>query len=105
MENIKRTFGDLLTLIKSPLITEKSVSLVNRALNRKQYSFIVDKSMTKEEIKYVIEKIFNVKIFKINTMILPRKKKRVGKFIGNKAVYKKAYISLNEGYLINNIFN
>jgi large subunit ribosomal protein L23 len=100
MEKLTNNIGDLLSLIKYPLITEKSTSLSSN----KQYTFIVDKSLTKIEIKLLIEKIFNVKVIKIGTMILPTKTKRVGKFIGKKATYKKTYIRLKEGDFINDLF-
>ena len=48
-----------------------------------------------------IEYLFNVKVVKINTCNLPRKKKRVGKYIGWKPQYKKAIVTLSEGDVIN----
>ena len=101
MENSTRKISDLLALIKYPSLTEKSINLYNE----RQYTFIVDRSLTKTEIKFVIEKVFNVKITDISTCILPEKKKRVGKFIGTKAVYKKAYVKLKEGDKITDLFN
>lgn len=101
MENLKRDFGTLLSLIKYPLLTEKAVNLCEN----RQYTFIVDKSLTKVEIKYVFEKFFNITILNIKTCILPIKKKRVGKFIGKKALYKKTYIKLKQGDSIANLFN
>jgi large subunit ribosomal protein L23 len=101
MENRKRDFGALLSLIKYPLLTEKAINLCEN----QQYTFIVDKSLTKVEIKYVFEKIFNVTILNIKTCNLPLKNKRVGKFLGKKALYKKTYIKLKEGDSIANLFN
>ena len=101
MENSTRKLSDLLALIKYPLLTEKSINLYNE----RQYTFIVDRSLTKTEIKFVIEKIFNVKIINISTCVLPEKTKRVGRFIGTKSVYKKAYIKLKEGDKITDLFN
>ena len=42
-----------------------------------------------------------MKVIKVNTCRLPRKKKRVGKYIGWKPQYKKAIVSLAEGDVIN----
>ena len=84
-------------IIKYPLITDKAT----RLLENNQYSFIVDKSSNKSTIKATIEYLFNVKVIKINTCHLPRKKKRVGKYIGWKPQYKKAIVSLAEGDVIN----
>lgn len=84
-------------IIKYPLITDKTT----RLLEKNQYSFIVDRSSTKVTIKNTIEYLFDVKVTKINTCHLPRKQKRVGKYIGWKSKYKKAIVSLAEGDVIN----
>ena len=52
-------------------------------------------------IKKAIEYIFDVRIKKINSLNIPPKKRRVGKFIGNKTSYKKVIIKLYEEYTIN----
>jgi large subunit ribosomal protein L23 len=84
-------------IIKYPIITDKAT----RLLENNQYSFVVDRSSDKISIKAAIEDLFNVKVIKINTCRLPRKKKRVGKYIGWKAQYKKAVVTLLEGDVIN----
>jgi large subunit ribosomal protein L23 len=101
MENNMHKLGDLLALIKYPSLTEKSINLYND----RQYTFIVDRSLTKIQIKYIIENIFNVKIISINTCILPIKTRRVGKFVGNRSTYKKAYVKLKEGQTIADLLN
>lgn len=92
---------NLLPLIKYPLLTEKSINLYND----RQYTFIVDRCLTKLQVKYVLEKIFNVNIISVNTSMLPKKKKRVGKFIGQKSRYKKVYIKLKVGQVISDLLN
>ena len=62
--------GDLLKLIKYPSLTEKSINLYGD----RQYTFIVDRTLTKTQIKFVIESIFDVSITKVNTAVLPTKK-------------------------------
>ena len=84
-------------IIKYPLITDKAT----RLLENNQYSFIVDRSSDKLTIKAAIEYLFNVKVINVNTCRLPRKQKRVGKYIGWKPQYKKAIVSLAEGDVIN----
>ena len=84
-------------VIKYPIITDKAT----RLLENNQYSFIVDRYSNKIAIKTAIEYLFNVKVIKVNTCRLPRKKKRVGKYIGWKPQYKKAIVSLAEGDIIN----
>ncbi|MCL2923362.1 MAG: 50S ribosomal protein L23 [Trichodesmium sp. MAG_R04] len=84
---------DLVDIIKNPVITEKATRLME--LN--QYTFDVDPRVTKPMIKKVIEQVFDVKIIGINTLNLPRKKRRVGKYIGFKPRYKRAIITLEDG--------
>ena len=84
-------------VIKYPIITDKAT----RLLENNQYSFIVDRYSDKPTIKTAIEYLFNVKVIKINTCRLSRKKKRVGKYIGWKPQYKKAIVTLSEGDVIN----
>ena len=101
MEKIMNNLGDLLSLIKYPSLTEKAINLYGE----RHYTFIVDKSLTKTQIKYVLENIFNVNIIQVNTCVLPIKKRRVGRFIGKRPNYKKAYIKLKEGDTISDLFN
>ena len=93
--------GDLLNLVKYPSLTEKSINLYGD----RQYTFIVDRSLTKTQIKYIIENIFTVSINDINTCVLPSKTSRVGKFTGKRPQYKKAYVKLKEGDTISDLFN
>lgn len=84
-------------IIKYPIITDKAT----RLLEKNQYSFIVDRESDKPRIKKAIEGLFNVRVSKINTCRLPRKKKRVGNYLGWKPQYKKAVVTLAEGDVIN----
>lgn len=84
-------------VVKYPIITDKAT----RLLENNQYSFVVDRYSDKIKIKAAIEYLFNVKVIKINTSCIPRKKKRVGKYIGWKPQYKKAVVTLSEGDVIN----
>jgi large subunit ribosomal protein L23 len=84
-------------IIKYPIITDKAT----RLLENNQYSFIVDRYSNKSSIKIAIEHLFNVKVLKVNTCRLPRKQKRVGKYVGWKPQYKKAIVTLSDGNVIN----
>ena len=101
METSKTNLSELLQLIKYPSLTEKSINLYGD----RQYTFIVDRSLTKTQIKYVIENIFNVTIINISTLMLPPKTRRVGKFVGKRTNYKKAFVKLKEGDTITELFN
>ena len=84
-------------IIKYPIITDKAT----RLLANNQYSFVVSPKSDKPTIKATIEYLFNVKVVKINTAHLPKKKKRVGQYMGWKSHYKKAIVTLSEGDTIN----
>lgn len=83
--------------IKYPLVTDKST----RLLLFNQYSFIVHPKSNKTEIKAALEHLYNIKILKINTCHLPKKKKRITQHFGYKPKYKKAIIRLLAGNKIN----
>ncbi len=83
-------------VIIKPLITEKSSNL----LSENVYTFEVNRDADKTEIKRAIEIIFansNVKVAKINIQVVKQKSKRVGRFEGKKAGYKKAIVYLSSG--------
>ncbi|WP_013324987.1 50S ribosomal protein L23 [Gloeothece verrucosa] len=84
---------DLADLVIKPIVTEKATLL----LEQNKYVFNVADKATKPDIKAAIESLFNVSVIKVNTFHLPRKKKRVGRFIGYKPHYKRAIVTLAEG--------
>ncbi len=90
---VKHQTRDLADLILKPIVTEKATLL----LEDNKYVFDVLPSATKPTIKAAIESLFDVKVVKVNTLNLPRKKKRVGRFIGYKPQYKRAIVTLQEG--------
>ena len=84
---------ELADLILKPIVTEKATLL----LEQNKYVFDCLPKATKPEIKAAIESLFDVKVVKVNTIRPPRKKRRVGKFIGYKPLYKRAVVTLSEG--------
>jgi large subunit ribosomal protein L23 len=84
---------DLADLIKQPIITEKAT----RLLEDNQYVFDVVPKATKPEIKAAIESLFDVKVTSVNTLRPAKKKRRVGRFVGFKPLYKRAIVTLKEG--------
>ena len=84
------------SIIKSPITTEKSTNLQQY----NQYSFVVDKNSTSTEVKQAIEKIFKVKVTKINTAILRGKAKSFKGTFGYRKDTKKAIVTLSEGNTI-----
>jgi large subunit ribosomal protein L23 len=80
----------LADLVLRPIVTEKATLL----LEQNKYVFEVIPKATKPEIKAAIESLFDVKVTGVNTIRPPRKKRRVGKFIGYKPQYKRAIVTL-----------
>ncbi len=83
----------LFTLIKAPLVTEKSAR-VGESL--KQIVFKVDLSANKREIKKAVEELFKVEVTKVTTSIIKGKRKRNRYGIYKKSNYKKAFVSLSK---------
>jgi large subunit ribosomal protein L23 len=90
MPYIQSNQRDLLGIIKYPLFTEKTIKLIEQ----NQYSFAVDPKATKTAVKSAVEQLFDVKVISVNTSLLPLRKRRVGKYIGTKARYKRAIVKL-----------
>lgn len=85
-------------ILKKPLITEK----LTRLQEEGKYAFEVDKYASKTDIKQAVLKRYpDVKIKKINTMIMPSKPKgrytQSGYVAGREKVWKKAIVTLKEG--------
>ena len=81
-------------IIIKPLLTEKSYS----GIANKVYTFIVAKNAGKIEIKNAVEKLFNVKVARVNTSIVKGHKKtqntKAGRTVGKTSDYKKAIVTL-----------
>ena len=82
-----------MNVILAPVITEKSESLKENNV----YVFKVNSKANKTQIKNEIEKKFKVKVVSVNTLNAVQKKRRVGRYTGLTAAYKKAYVKLAEG--------
>ena len=98
MNKTKKFISDerSLSIIKKPLMTEKSTNL--NQFN--QYTFQVSKDSNVFEIKSAIEKIFKVKVKKVNTSILRGKIKSFKGSLGHRKDTKKAIVTLVEGNTI-----
>lgn len=83
-------------IILKPVVTEKTMNL----LADNKYTFVVDKKANKTEIKNAIQNIFNVKVEKVNTMIIKGKPKRMGRYEGKRPDRKKAIVTLKAGQKI-----
>ena len=94
--NKKISSEKAMMIIKKPITTEKSTTL--QQFN--QYSFIVSKDSNSSEIKQAVERIFKVKVVKINTSIIRGKMKTFKGTSGFRKDAKKAIVTLKEGNTI-----
>ena len=78
-------------IIVRPVITEKS----NMAIQEGKYTFEVAKKATKIQIAQAVEKLFGVKVLKVNTMNIDGKQKRVGVHQGKTSDWKKAIVTID----------
>ena len=81
-------------IIKRHLVTEKTTMLDSKGYP--VYSFQVVKDANKNEIRKAIEKLFEVKVSAINTMVVPGKKSRIGRNIRETSSWKKAIVTLEK---------
>jgi len=81
-------------ILVKPLVTEKSHEQLDK---HGAYTFVVANVANKIEIAGAIEKQFNVKVRNVRTMRYAGKEKRMGKWVGRKAAWKKAVVTLAEG--------
>ncbi|WP_269466259.1 50S ribosomal protein L23 [Clostridium formicaceticum] len=79
-------------IVIRPLVTEESMNNIAD----KKYAFVVDRKANKTEIRRAIEKIFSVKVEKVNTVNMKGKVKRMGRYVGKRADWKKAIVTLTQ---------
>ncbi len=84
-----------------PIVTEKAT-----AYGEKQncYTFAVSPEANKFQIKDIVEKLYNVRVVKVNTAVYAGKRKqrytKSGLIRGSKPAFKKAYVTVAEGQKI-----
>ena len=79
-------------IIIRPIMTEKSIM----GVAERKYTFKVAKDSNKIEIAQAVEKLFGVKVLKVNTMNCKGRAKRVGLNAGYMSDWKKAIVTLTE---------
>ncbi len=85
---------DIYQIIKRPLITEKANILKDE---ENKVSFIVAREANKVEIKEAVERLFKVKVLKVNCSNMKGKPRRIGRNIGKRPAWKKAVVTLKPG--------
>lgn len=89
------------TILIHPIISEKSVK--EKEYNK--YLFKVCLDSNKSEIKKAVEDKFKVKVDKVNTINVPSKTRKMGKYIGKTAQWKKVIVTIKEGQSIKELDN
>ena len=77
-------------IILTPVISEQSMDVAAE----KKYTFKVATDANKTQVKLAIEEIFGVEVAKVNIMNYDGKVKRMGRYEGRTAAYKKAIVQL-----------
>ncbi len=80
-------------VLLSSRVTEKAYLL--NAQN--QYVFRISKDATKDDVRRAVETSYGVRVDKVRTVNIPRKKKVSGKTVGFKSAVKKAIVTLPKG--------
>jgi len=79
-------------VIHRVVMTEKSSGIVGSH----KYTFYVDLTANKIQIRQAIEKLFGVEVLDVNTVKLPGKARRRGKIVGHTSPRKKAIVTVKE---------
>jgi large subunit ribosomal protein L23 len=86
-------YKDHRDVLLAPVISEKSYGL----LDQNKYTFVVHPDANKTEIKIAVEKVFNVKVERVNTINRQGKRKRTKHGFGKRKDTKRAVVSLAAG--------
>jgi large subunit ribosomal protein L23 len=81
-------------VVRKPLVSEKT-TLEKDAKNI--VAFVVHRDANKIEIKAAVEQLLKVEVVNVNTVNVAGKVKRVGKNVGKRSNWKKAYVTLKKG--------
>ena len=81
-------------VIRRPLVTEKSTLLREEG---NVIAFEVDPSANKIEVKKAVEELFKVKVEEVRLFNVRGKMKRMGRWVGKRRDWRKAYVRLKDG--------
>ena len=81
-------------IIQAPLISEKGTALAESA---NQFLFKVRPDANKIEVKLAVETLFKVKVVEVRMARYLGKMRRIGRSMGRRSDWKKAYVTLKEG--------
>ncbi len=86
-------YGDFNVLLR-PVVTEKSYEAQGAS---NQYVFRVARDATKQQVRQAVERIFDVRVARVQVINMPAKPKRRGMHMGVRSGYRKAVVRLVEG--------
>ncbi len=92
---------DRFRVVIRPLVTEKTSTAFQ---DRQEYVFVCDIDANKFEIKDAIESMFPVQVRRVRTAVQRSRRKTLGRHVGRRPRWKKAYVTLREGDVIEGIF-
>ena len=84
---------DNFQVLKQPIVTERTTDLKEK----RQVVFKVDVQANKREIKRAVEALFDTQVQRVNTARVAGKPKRMGRYVGRRANWKKAVVTIKEG--------
>jgi large subunit ribosomal protein L23 len=87
------------TIIRRPIALTEKANLLLREGN--QVVFEVARESNKVQIRDAIQKLFNVTVTNVNTLVMRGKDRRMGRGYGKMQNWKKAIITLKAGDAIN----
>ena len=83
-------------VLKRFYVSEKGT----RGMANNQYTFEIARNATKTQVRDAVERAYKVKVVAVNTIRLPSKQRRVGRFVGERPGAKKAIVTLKQGQSI-----
>jgi large subunit ribosomal protein L23 len=85
----------LLDILVQPHISEKSTILADK---HRKIVFRVMKKATKDQIKKAVEEVFKVEVENVTSLVVKGKTRRRGQVAGRRKDWKKAYVTLKQGF-------
>jgi len=97
-------------IIKRPLLTEKGTRLkdtgglgegdIDPETLKAQLLFEVASDANKVEIRSAVQKLWNVDVVAVRTVVVRGKEKRMGRFVGKRSNWKKAIVTIAAGQTV-----
>jgi large subunit ribosomal protein L23 len=81
-------------VLERPILSEKSHDVRDKF---NKYSFVVSKTASKQDVKLAVERLYDVKVENVRTLIVRGKYRRRGMYAGKPQNFKKALVTLKQG--------